>query len=72
SPNAGVVMTAGAGSLNICLGGKAYYQGVLKEKPEFGGCLRPDNKHIKRSLLLVDKTVCLWVLALIIVEGLKQ
>ncbi len=36
SPNGGVVMTAGAGSLNIQIGGPTYYHGVLHDKKPMG------------------------------------
>ena len=60
SPNAGPVMTAGAGALKLQLGGDAYYHGELKKKPTFGCGKSPENNDIKRSLWLIDKTLCLW------------
>lgn len=36
SPNGGVVMTAGAGSLNVEIGGPTYYHGVLHDKKPMG------------------------------------
>ena len=36
SPNGGVVMTAGAGALNIIIGGPTYYHGVLHDKKPMG------------------------------------
>lgn len=36
SPNGGVVMTTGAGSLNVCIGGPTYYHGVLHDKKPMG------------------------------------
>jgi adenosylcobinamide-phosphate synthase len=61
SPNAGVVMTAGAGALNLQLGGAAYYHGMLKEKPLFGGSYLPNNNDIVRANCLVFKTLLLWL-----------
>lgn len=60
SPCAGVVMTAGAGALEIQLGGDTSYHGKMKKKLIFGCGERPKNNDIKRSLRLIDKTVCLW------------
>ncbi|MDB1125130.1 adenosylcobinamide-phosphate synthase CbiB [Vibrio algarum] len=36
SPNGGVVMTAGAGALNVTIGGPTYYHGVLHDKKSMG------------------------------------
>jgi adenosylcobinamide-phosphate synthase len=36
SPNGGVVMTSGAGALNITIGGPTYYHGVLHDKKPMG------------------------------------
>ncbi|MDQ7091593.1 MAG: adenosylcobinamide-phosphate synthase CbiB [Methylococcales bacterium] len=60
SPNGGVVMTAGAGSLNVQLGGGAFYQGVYKDKPLFGSERLPENKDIERANHLIDLTLVLW------------
>ncbi len=67
SPNAGPVMTAGAGSLNIRLGGPAYYHEIYTEKPYFGSEITPQLGDIKRSLNLVRNTLYLWcfIIALI-------
>lgn len=62
SPNAGPVMTAGAGALNLQLGGPAVYHGRLKQKPWFGGEQTPTNADIQRATALIYKTLVLWVL----------
>lgn len=36
SPNGGVVMTSGAGALNITIGGPTYYHGILHDKKPMG------------------------------------
>lgn len=66
SPNAGVVMTAGAGSLNLQLGGDAFYHGQRKKKPFFGGHNLPVNNDICRANELINWTLILWVGLLII------
>ena len=60
SPNAGPVMTAGAGSLNIRLGGPAYYHQAYTEKPYFGSDIKVETTDIKRSLLLIRNSIILW------------
>ncbi|MCK5728134.1 MAG: cobalamin biosynthesis protein CobD [Methylococcales bacterium] len=60
SPNAGVVMTAGAGSLNLQLGGVALYHGIEKQKPLFGGKRLPENQDLYRANQLIDRTLMLW------------
>lgn len=62
SPNAGPVMTAGAGTLNLNLGGPAWYHGQLKNKPWFGGDESPNNADIKRATDLVYQSLALWLL----------
>ena len=62
SPNAGPVMTAGAGTLNLNLGGPAWYHGQLKNKPWFGGEKQPENTDITRATHLVYQTLALWLL----------
>jgi len=64
SPNAGPVMAAGAGALNLELGGPATYHGVVKQKIWFGGVCRPENADIDRAVALVFRALVLWVAAI--------
>lgn len=66
SPNAGVVMTAGAGALNVSLGGDAFYHGKLTTKAVFGGCAIVTNHDIIRALRLIDKTLLLWCIVIVL------
>ncbi|GHA02447.1 cobalamin biosynthesis protein CobD [Arenicella chitinivorans] len=61
SPNAGPVMAAGAGSLNLQLGGTAQYHNTSVLKPQFGGNKSPDSDDIPRALSLVSGTIKLWL-----------
>lgn len=61
SPNAGVVMSAGAGCLNVNLGGPAIYHGQLKTKPALGTERIATNQDIKRANLLILLTTLLWL-----------
>lgn len=66
SPNAGPVMTAGAGSLGIELGGTAVYHGRPEARPAMGFGSAPDNADLLRALQLVQRVVLLWCAALVI------
>lgn len=70
SPNAGPVMAAGAGSLELSLGGVAYYHGEKTIKPLLGV---PENKakfkghkSIDACCNLVNKSLFLWVLVIVV------
>ena len=66
SPNAGPVMTSGAGALNIQLGGHAWYHGKLKDKVFFGSKNSPVNNDITRANTLISYSLYLWIFILII------
>jgi len=68
SPNAGPVMTAGAGALNIRLGGPAIYHGKVKNKPWFGGNAWPKDADINLAVRLIVRTLALWLLIVGFVE----
>jgi len=60
SPNAGVVMAAGAGALQVQLGGDAVYAGQTKARPSLGAGAIPDEAAITRAIGLLDRGVYLW------------
>jgi len=68
SPNAGPVMTSGAGALNIQLGGPAWYHGKLKQKVFFGNKRVPDNNDINKANSLITASLVLWLIIIIILE----
>ncbi len=68
SPNAGPVMAAGAGSLNVVLGGAAVYHGELEIRPELGSGAPAAPEHVRAALSLVARTIILW-LALLLAGG---
>ncbi|MDD2759989.1 MAG: adenosylcobinamide-phosphate synthase CbiB [Methylomonas sp.] len=70
SPNGGPVMTAGAGALNLRLGGPAFYHGQLKNKPWFGGQKDPENHDIELAVCLIYKTLGLWIILLLALGAL--
>lgn len=64
SPNAGPVMTAGAGSLELTLGGPADYSHSpdnYTEKPFYGGDKPPQADDIRRASDLVTRCVFAWL-----------
>ncbi len=61
SPNAGVVMAAGAGALGVRLGGAAMYHGTLEKRPVFGLGNAPSTHHIVASLTLIQRSIMLWL-----------
>jgi adenosylcobinamide-phosphate synthase len=61
SPNAGPVMAAGAGALQIQLGGAADYHGATEERPTLGEGLKPQADDIRRAQQLVRHTLWLWL-----------
>lgn len=65
SPNAGPVMAAGAGSLNISLGGAASYHGEQQQRPSLGCGAAPRVRDINRALDLVERVLYFWLLVLV-------
>ncbi len=72
SKNGGPVMAAGACALMLTLGGRAQYEGVVIEKPELGCGKSPTAIDIKRALILVNKTLFLWISVLVLIDFIKE
>ena len=60
-PNAGAVMAAGAGALDVQLGGSAVYHGRLEARPPLGAGMPPDAGTIRRAIRLVAHATRLWL-----------
>ncbi len=63
SPNAGPVMAAGAGALGIRLGGRAPYHDGWRERPLLGQGEPADALSIPAAIVLIQRSVGLWMLA---------
>ena len=61
SPNAGPVMSAGAGSLGLALGGSAIYHGQIEERPVLGEGRPARGEDIGRALRLMRRSTSLWL-----------
>ncbi|MGR9053096.1 MAG: adenosylcobinamide-phosphate synthase CbiB [Gammaproteobacteria bacterium] len=70
SPNGGPVMTAGAGALNLRLGGPARYHGQLRQKAYFGGSENPVDADIVRAVRLMYRTLILWAVLIAMGDAL--
>jgi len=66
SPNAGPVMAAGAGALQVRLGGAARYHGQIEQRPILGLADPPHPKHISAALRLVRNSIFLWCACVLI------
>jgi adenosylcobinamide-phosphate synthase len=60
SPNAGPVMSAGAGALGLALGGAARYDGMIESRPALGRGEPAAGRDIARAWHLVLGTCALW------------
>lgn len=70
SPNAGPVMAAGAGALEVELGGPAIYHGLLKDRPALGQGRAPELADIKAAVDLVSKGLIAWVAFFVVLGAL--
>ena len=64
SPNGGPVMSAGAGALDVELGGPAHYHGQAVSKPFYGGQQRANANHIRQANQLIDRGLLIFMAAL--------
>ncbi|MES2742768.1 MAG: CobD/CbiB family cobalamin biosynthesis protein [Pseudomonadota bacterium] len=70
SPNAGPVMSSGAGALGLALGGAASYDGVIEHRPPLGSGRAAAAHDIGRAWTLVARTTALWLACLGLVAAL--
>ena len=67
-PNAGLVMAAGGGALEIRLGGPVVYDGKLDVRPTLGSGREVEALDIIRSIRLVWRTITFWMLIIAIIS----
>ena len=67
SPNAGPVMSAGAGSLGIQLGGAAIYHGVEEIRPPLGTGPAPVAADLGRAIILIRHSLWLWLVVFFLI-----
>lgn len=67
SPNAGPVMAAGAGSLQVSLGGAAIYHGKEEIRPPLGEGPPPVAVDLERAIQLTQRSLWLWLLAFFLI-----
>ena len=70
SPNAGPVMAAGAGALNVRLGGPSPYPTGVKQRPTLGGSKDANSTSIEAAITLVQHGVWLWLGAVLAATAL--
>lgn len=68
SPNAGPVMAAGAGALQVKLGGAAVYHGKEKVRPQLGLGEVANHSHILAAMHLVKRSIILWCAAILLMQ----
>lgn len=71
SPNAGPVISSGAGALRITLGGDAQYDGHWHRRIILGSGQEPTASDIYRALRLLRHSVYLWLVFLMMLSGLS-
>jgi adenosylcobinamide-phosphate synthase len=64
SPNAGPVMTAGAGALSVVLGGRARYGGEWKERPLLGRGHSATPDDIAAAIMLLRRSLLIWLVVI--------
>jgi len=70
SPNAGVVIAAGAGAMEVTLGGSAVYQGVIKMKSQLGSGPPPTPRAIPGAIRIVNTALAIWIIVFALGSGL--
>ncbi|MBF0380885.1 MAG: cobalamin biosynthesis protein CobD [Magnetococcales bacterium] len=67
SPNATLVMSTGAGALELKLGGQTVYDGVVQQNPAMGVGSTPIIADIPRAVSLVQRGIVLWSVVVLLI-----
>jgi adenosylcobinamide-phosphate synthase len=70
SPNAGPVMSAGAGALDVALGGRARYHHVWHDRPALGTKTPATLEDIPRALRLVSTGLYAWLVFAVLIGAI--
>lgn len=68
SPNAGPVMSSGAGALNLSLGGAACYEGRLESRSTFGTGPEPGVEDIGRAIILLRRALLIFAALILLLD----
>lgn len=68
SPNAGPVMAAGAGGLNIQLGGSAIYNSIEQVRPILGSGRNANTSDIHAALKMIFYGILIWCGVIVTIE----
>jgi len=68
SPNAGPVMSAGAGALRLQLGGGGHYHGAWRARAILGNGAEPGDDDIHRTLGLLWRALIVWCVLIVLVD----
>lgn len=66
SPNAGVVMSSGAGALNVALGGVAVYHGKTEQRPPLGAGSQAGVQHIQQAMALLNRAIAMLLILMLL------
>jgi adenosylcobinamide-phosphate synthase len=76
SPNAGPVMAAGAGAINVSVGGNETYHGKEQPRsvlgPELDDSTRPSAVSLEKSCRLVNRSIALWIIMIALFEFIAR
>jgi adenosylcobinamide-phosphate synthase len=65
-------MAAGAGALNICVGGDETYHGKLQRRsvlgPPLDDATRPSAVGLQSACRLVNRSIALWLIVIAVFE----